>query len=89
MKIILNKNLLSLILHWFKPSFISIFTYDEFIVKKKNHKTQTQKKVWLASVSKLHVMFQSQTAQPKNCSCSHYYYTVFHQTVYMRHNLWR
>lgn len=58
-----NKNLLSLILHWFKPSFISIFTYDEFIVK--NHKTQSQKKVWLASVSKLHVMFQSQTAQPK------------------------
>lgn len=33
MNIILNKNLLSLILHWFKPSFISIFTYDEFIVK--------------------------------------------------------
>lgn len=44
MKIILNKNLLSLILHWFKPSFISIFTYDEFIVKKitkLNHKRRS------------------------------------------------
>lgn len=32
-----QKKMLSLILHWLKPSFISIFTDDEFIVKKKKN----------------------------------------------------